>query len=143
MSYTYKYPRPALTVDAMVFRRTARGMQILLIERKNEPFEGQWVFPGGFVDMEETVEQAVVRELEEETGLKDIQLKQYHTFSAVDRDPRGRTVSVVFYGFAGSNARPKANDDAARACWHNLNQLPKLAFDHQQILREALDDLSL
>jgi 8-oxo-dGTP diphosphatase len=130
-------------VDAMVFRRTSQGMQILLIERKKEPFRGQWAFPGGFVDMDETVEQAVVRELQEETGLTDIQLKQYHTFSAVDRDPRGRTVSVVFYGFAGSNAKPKASDDAARACWHHLNQLPKLAFDHQQILREALDDLSL
>lgn len=144
MSYTYKYPRPALTVDVMVFRKAEEGWQILLIQRKNKPFRGQWAFPGGFVDMNETVEEAAERELAEETGLKNVSLKQFYTFSAIDRDPRGRTVSVVFYGFIETkNSRVKGADDAENAQWHDLNQLPKLAFDHDQIIKKALDDLSL
>ncbi|MFO8055335.1 MAG: NUDIX hydrolase [Bacteroidales bacterium] len=145
MKHTYKYPRPALTVDAMVFRRADQGLQILLIRRKNEPFKGQWAFPGGFVDMNETVEEAVHRELKEETGLKNISLKQYFTASEIDRDPRGRTVSVIFYGFVHheNDIKIRAADDASEVCWHNLNQLPELAFDHQKILRKAQDDLNL
>ncbi|MGM0612643.1 MAG: NUDIX domain-containing protein [Bacteroidota bacterium] len=143
MSYTYKYPRPALTVDAMVFRKNAEGWQVLLIKRKNEPFKDKWALPGGFVDMNETLEEAVVRELQEETGLKDIPLKQYRAFSDPDRDPRGRTVSVVFYAFVEGKTKVKGSDDAAEAQWHNLNQLPGLAFDHQQIIRKAIDDLNL
>ena len=98
MSYTYDYPRPALTVDAVVFRKTTKQLEVLLIQRKHYPFEGMWALPGGFVEMEETVEQAVVRELEEETSLKIEGLKQLHTFSELGRDPRGRTISVTFYG---------------------------------------------
>ncbi|MFO8087095.1 MAG: NUDIX hydrolase [Bacteroidales bacterium] len=144
MSFTYKYPRPALTVDAMVFNKQADGLFVLLVKRKNEPFAEQWAFPGGFVDMHETVEDAAARELYEETNLKGIQLKQFYTFSAVDRDPRGRTVSVVFFGFADlHHAEVKAGDDAADVAWHPLNQLPKLAFDHQQILQKAMDEMSL
>ena len=143
MSYTYKYPRPALTVDAMVFRKTRDGWKILLIKRKNEPFRDKWALPGGFVDMHETLEEAVSRELTEETGLKNIPLKQYHAFSDPERDPRGRTVSVVFYAFVEGNSHVKGNDDAADAQWHNLNQLPGLAFDHHHIIRKAIDDLNL
>ena len=143
MSYTYKYPRPALTVDAMVFRKNAEGWQVLLIKRKNEPFKDKWALPGGFVDMNETLEEAVVRELQEETGLHEIPLKQYHAFSDPNRDPRGRTVSVVFYAFVEGKTNVKGSDDAAEAQWHNLNQLPGLAFDHQQIIRKAIDDLIL
>ncbi len=136
MSFTYKYPRPALTVDAIVLKKT-HVVQVLLIQRANEPFKEMWAFPGGFVDMDETVEEAVVRELEEETSLSGIELKQFHTFSAVDRDPRHRTVSVVFYGFANEKAIPIAGDDAKNAKWFGLDNLPKLAFDHQEILEKV------
>jgi len=140
MSFTYKYPRPALTVDAIVFRKTP-DLQVLLIQRLNEPFKEMWAFPGGFVDMDETVEVAVERELEEETALTGIVLKQYQTFSAIDRDPRHRTVSVVFYGFANEKAIPIAGDDAKNAKWFGLDNLPKLAFDHAEILKELISKL--
>ncbi len=139
MSFTYKYPRPALTVDAIVFRKTP-DLQVLLIQRLNEPFKEMWAFPGGFVDMDETVEVAVERELEEETALTGIVLKQFQTFSAIDRDPRHRTVSVVFYGFANEKAIPKAGDDAKNVRWFGLDNLPKLAFDHQEILEKIVED---
>lgn len=139
MSFTYKYPRPALTVDAIVFRRIP-DLQVLLIQRLNEPFKEMWAFPGGFVDMDETVEVAVERELEEETSLTGITLKQFQTFSAVDRDPRHRTVSVVFVGFADEKAKPKAGDDAKNAKWFDLDNLPKLAFDHAEIMEKVLRD---
>lgn len=128
----------------MVFRKIDEGLQVLLIKRKHEPFKGKWAFPGGFIDMEETAEEAVSRELKEETGLAGIRLKQFHTFSAIDRDPRGRTVSIVFYGFdRNKDQQVKGADDAAEAEWQYLNQLPELAFDHQKILQDALDELTL
>jgi 8-oxo-dGTP diphosphatase len=128
----------------MVFRKNTEGWQVLLIQRKNNPYQYQWAFPGGFVDMDETVEEAASRELKEETGLEGVELRQFYTFSAPDRDPRGRTVSVVFYGFAeAQNSEVHGSDDAQSAQWHNLHQLPKLAFDHDQIIKKALDELSL
>jgi 8-oxo-dGTP diphosphatase len=99
MPFSYDYPRPALTVDAVVFRKSHGLLEVLLIRRKHNPFKGMWALPGGFIDMEETVEEAVVRELEEETHLKVEGLQQLHTFSALNRDPRGRTVSVTFLGW--------------------------------------------
>lgn len=137
MSFTYKYPRPALTVDAIVFRKKL-NTEILLIERGGEPFKNMWAFPGGFVDMDETVEKAAERELFEETGINGIELKQFHTFSAINRDPRHRTVSVVFVGFTELNMKPKAGDDAKNAKWFDLNNLPKLAFDHAEILEKIV-----
>ena len=139
MPFTYKYPRPALTVDAIVFKKT-HVVQVLLIQRANEPFKEMWAFPGGFVDMDETVEEAVVRELEEETALNGISLKQFQTVSAIDRDPRHRTVSVVFVGFANEKAKPIAGDDAKNAQWFDLDNLPKLAFDHQEILEKIVEE---
>lgn len=115
-------------------------MEVLLIKRANEPFKEMWALPGGFVDMGETVEQAVVRELEEETSLSGIELKQFHTFSAVDRDPRHRTVSVVFMGLADNSAEPIAADDAKDAKWFNIDDLPELGFDHAEILEKVLYD---
>jgi len=135
MSFTYKYPRPALTVDAVVFKKTS-ALEVLLIQRGNEPFKNLWAFPGGFVDMDETVEMAVDRELQEETGIRDITLKQFKTFSAIDRDPRFRIVSVVFVGITKANMEPIAGDDAKNAKWFNINDLPELAFDHKEILKE-------
>ena len=139
MSYTYKYPRPALTVDAIVFRRK-QVWEVLLIQRLNEPFKDMWAFPGGFVDMEETVEDAVERELEEETALTGIEFKQFNTFSAVHRDPRHRTISVAFVGIALSDVEPKAGDDAKNAKWFKIEDLPNLAFDHKEIMKRIIEE---
>ena len=141
MPYTYKYPRPALTVDAVVFKKSDKETSVLLIERKNPPYKGKWALPGGFVDMDETVESAVARELLEETGITGVNLEQMHAFSAVERDPRGRTVSVVFWGVITNNETTRAGDDAAQAKWFSMNNLPDLAFDHQEIVAMALEKL--
>jgi len=141
--FVYKYPRPALTVDAVVFCEEETNYSVLLIKRKNPPFQDCWAFPGGFVDMDETVEQAAVRELEEETCLNSISLRQLKTYSAIDRDPRGRTVSVVFVGFTDStNSEVMGADDAAEAKWFQLNKLPELAFDHKGILQDAIEEIN-
>jgi 8-oxo-dGTP diphosphatase len=139
MTFTYKYPRAALTVDAIVFRK-ANIAEVLLIQRAQEPYKEMWAFPGGFVDMNETVEDAVARELFEETGLNNINLKQFYTFSAIDRDPRHRTISVAFIGMADSEAIAIAGDDAKNAKWFSLDSLPELAFDHEEILEKILKE---
>jgi 8-oxo-dGTP diphosphatase len=138
MNYTYKYPRLSLTVDAVVFKVENSKTSVVLIQRKNEPFQGKWALPGGFVDMDETLETAVRRELEEETGLKNIELEQLHAFSAIGRDPRGRTVSVVFWGIVKSDVSPVSGDDAADAKWFEIENLPELAFDHDEVVKMAL-----
>lgn len=135
--HTYKYPRPALTTDNVIFRFDGNNLYVLLIQRGKEPFKGMWAFPGGFVNMDETVEQAAERELEEETGLTGVILEQLHTFSDPDRDPRHRTVSVVFYGLHHGNLYVAGGDDAAHAKWFPVDQLPDLAFDHQDIMQAA------
>jgi len=140
MSYTYSYPRPAVTVDIIILKDACADPKILLIQRLISPYKDQWAIPGGFVHMDETVEQAAERELKEETGLENIILTQFKTYSAVDRDPRGRTISVVFTGIAKNNAVAVADDDAKDAAWYSINNLPELAFDHQEILTEFLDN---
>ena len=138
MPYTYDYPRPMLTVDAAVFRKLTDNFELLLIQRKNYPFEGMWALPGGFVDMDETCEEAVIRELEEETHLKMEKLEQLHTFSTLGRDPRGRTVSVTFYGMADpKKSDVKGGDDAGDARWFTMDDLPPLAFDHIEVVKMA------
>ena len=140
MSYHYKYPRLALTVDIIVFLKEKEEVKILLIQRGRYPFEGKWALPGGFVDMDETIENTAIRELKEETGLSKVELKQFHAFSAIGRDPRGRTVSVVFYGFTDSdNCKIKGDDDARDAKWFSINNIPELAFDHNEIIEMALN----
>ena len=139
MPYTYDYPRLALTVDAVVFRKHEKEFEVLLIQRKHYPFEGMWALPGGFVDMDETVEQAVVRELYEETNLKFDQLEQLHTFSALGRDPRGRTVSVTFFGLIDQkHTDVRGGDDASDAKWFKMSSVPPLAFDHIEAINMAL-----
>ncbi len=138
MAYTYKYPRPALTVDALVFAGSKKTIwSVLLIQRRNEPFKGRWALPGGFVDMDEDLETAAIRELEEETSLKMSEMQQFKAYGAVDRDPRHRTVSVVFSAFIEQEKDVHGLDDAAKAAWFPLNNLPELAFDHAKILSEA------
>jgi len=139
MPYTYDYPRPALTVDCVVFGLDeSQQLKVLLIQRSNEPFAGYWALPGGFVDMDESLETAALRELEEETGVRDLFIEQLYTFGAPGRDPRGRVVSVAYYALVNLSEHPvQAASDARAAKWFVLGQLPKLAFDHQDILRAA------
>ena len=132
--YTYSYPRPALTVDAILLTKN-KETEVLLIQRKFPPFQYYWAFPGGFVDINEDLETAVYRELKEETNISNVNLKQLHTFGKIDRDPRGRTVSVVYYAFVDKKEiKAKANDDAMNFAWFPIQSLPKLAFDHQEIM---------
>lgn len=141
MSFTYKYPRPAVTVDAIIFRNNGNKYEVLLIQRGQYPFEGMWAFPGGFVDMDETLEDAAIRELEEETNLKNIPLNQFHTFSKVDRDPRGRTIATAFWGILNYNQEARAGDDASKVSWFSLDKLPPLAFDHSDMMKMAFESL--
>ncbi len=137
--YVYDWPRPMVTVDAAVFAFFEGKARLLLIQRKHEPFQGRWALPGGFVEMEEDLPQAAARELAEETGLKDVPLEQLHTFGRPGRDPRGRTITVVYFGVAGQNPpQVKAADDAAQAQWFDTNDLPPMAFDHDEIVRCAI-----
>jgi 8-oxo-dGTP diphosphatase len=137
--YTYKYPRPAVTADALVFRKTDGNIEVLLIKRGHDPFVGMWASPGGFIEMEETPETAAVRELQEETGLSGVELLQFHTYGAVDRDPRHRTIAIAYAGFSTNNdAKINGGDDAADARWFNINKLPALAFDHDMIVADAI-----
>lgn len=134
--YTYKYPRPALTVDSIVFTKENDVTFVLLIQRGKEPFKNKWALPGGFVNIDELLETACRRELEEETGLKLNKMEQIKAYDSIDRDPRHRTISVVFSAELMEKQEVKGGDDAARAKWFSLNELPGLAFDHQQILEE-------
>ena len=139
-TYTYDYPRPAVTADCVVFCNDSDGLSVLLIERANEPFKGCWAFPGGFMDMEENAEDCARRELKEETGLQLEHMEQIGVFTDVDRDPRGRTVSIAYSAFV--EKRPVIGaDDAAQARWFPISEIPALAFDHEKILRAALDVL--
>jgi 8-oxo-dGTP diphosphatase len=128
-----------MTVDAVVFETVGRVPRVLLIQRGCDPFKGAWALPGGYLEMEETLEDAVVRELAEETGLGGVALRQFHTFSAVDRDPRGRTLSTAFVGVLNGEAPTlAAASDAAGLGWHSIDALPDLAFDHGEIISRAV-----
>jgi 8-oxo-dGTP diphosphatase len=141
--YIYDWPRPMVTVDAAVFRRSAGKWQLLLIKRGNEPYAGKWAFPGGFVEIDEELEDAVVRELAEETGLTGVELEQLHTFGRVGRDPRGRQITICFWGIVDeSRSQVKGGDDAAQAKWFDINALPAdLAFDHDNVAKFAIKRL--
>ena len=137
MSYTYTFPRPAVTVDIIIFRLSDNDPQVLLIKRGNDPYKGHWALPGGFVDKDEPLETAAARELKEETGLSDILLTQMHTFGNPGRDPRGHTVSVVYVGYLTDESTARAGDDAAAAEWFKTDELPDLAFDHDVVVEMA------
>lgn len=143
MPYTYEYPRPALTVDCIIFGLDeSQELKVLLIQRDQEPFAGKWALPGGFVEMDEPLEQAALRELEEETGMREVFIEQLYTFGAPERDPRGRVVSVAYYALVNLSAHPvQAASDARKVAWYGLNELPDLGFDHRQILQAAVDRL--
>jgi len=142
MPHTYEFPRPALTVDCVVFGFDDEALKVLLIERAIDPFKGMWALPGGFVRMDETTDAAALRELEEEAGVSDIYLEQLYTFSEPDRDPRDRVVSVAHYALVKlSDHRVRAATDAAQVGWFPADEPPKLAFDHATILDVARDRL--
>lgn len=136
MEYTYKYPRPAVTADCVVVTRETEP-KVLLIQRAIEPYKGCWAFPGGFMNMDETTEQCAIRELEEETGLKLDTMHQIGAYSKVDRDPRGRTITVAYLAIIDKPVQVNGQDDAAKAEWFPINNLPHLAFDHQEIMTDA------
>jgi len=129
-----------VTADAAVFTHSGGKIMVLLIKRGNEPFRGKWALPGGFVNMDEELEDAVVRELAEETGLTGVRLEQMRTFGTLGRDPRGRMITIVFMGIARENQTTvKAGDDAAEAKWFDIEELPEdLAFDHDEVIRFAV-----
>ena len=140
MPYTYDYPRPAVTVDCVVFGWEAeQALKVLLIRRKLPPFQGQWSLPGGFVQMAESVDDAAKRELKEETGVTEIFLEQLYTFGAVERDPRDRVITVAYYALINLQEHPlQAATDASAAGWFELKEVPKIGFDHAEILDCAI-----
>ena len=143
--YTYEYPRPSVTVDMVLYAFFEEQLQVLLIQRGGEPFKDQWALPGGFINMEESLEEAARRELEEETGVRDVYLEQLYTFGAPDRDPRGRVITVAYFVLLSAEEaaqlQVRSGDDAHDARWWNMYDLPKLAFDHDRILEYALQRL--
>ena len=144
--YIYDWPRPMVSADAVVFTFCGDKVKVLLINRKNEPFKGKWAVPGGFVDMDEELEDAVARELAEETGLTGVQLEQMRTFGKCGRDPRGRMITIAFMGIATEEQQAgiKAGDDAAEAQWFDIEKLPKdLAFDHDEMISCGIKKLRL
>jgi 8-oxo-dGTP diphosphatase len=140
--YCYEYPRPAVTVDVVLFYRDGERLEVMLIKRAREPFKGAWAFPGGFVDQDEALEQAAARELKEETGLEGVRLEQLGAFGDPGRDPRSHTISIVFIGLLESRVQATGADDADEARWHSASRPPRLAFDHKKILRQALKRIS-
>lgn len=135
--FSYEHPRPAVTTDIALLHLCHETLQVLLIKRAHEPHLGKWALPGGFVDIDEDLDAAARRELAEETGVTGVALQQLHTFGALGRDPRGRVITVVYYGVVTEQPSLDAATDAAAARWFALEAIPDLAFDHAEILQMA------
>jgi 8-oxo-dGTP diphosphatase len=136
-----QYHYPAISVDVIIFTLRDDDLQVLLVRRKNPPFEGRWAIPGGFVEEDESLEAAARRELNEETGVRDLYLEQLYTFGDPKRDPRGRVITIAYFALAPASLTVQAGDDASDARWWSVYELPKLAFDHNLILKYALQRL--
>lgn len=142
MAYTYEYPHPAVTTDIVIFTIRQDELKVLLIKRALAPHKGMWALPGGFVNLEESLEQGARRELEEETGVADVYLEQLYTFGEPDRDPRERVITVAYYALVPSDRIDiQAGSDAEGVSWFGMPELPKLAFDHAAILEMAYERL--
>jgi 8-oxo-dGTP diphosphatase len=140
--YQYEYPHPAVTTDIVIFTVRDNQLKLLLIMRGGEPFKGEWALPGGFVRLDETIDEAARRELQEETGLDNVFLEQLCTIGDLDRDPRERIVTVAHYALVRlSDHRVQAATDAREAAWFGMDDLPNLAFDHDNILKVAHERL--
>ena len=139
-TYTYEYPHPSVTTDCVIFGFDGTKLSVLLIERGNDPFKGCWAFPGGFLEMDESAETGALRELQEETGLEEACIRQFHTFSDPRRDPRERVLTVAYYALVKMQ-EVKGGDDAAKAEWFEFDKVPPLAFDHDLMLQMALKEL--
>lgn len=136
--YCYDHPHPAVTTDVVLFTLHESRLCVLLIERLNEPFRGMWALPGGFLDIDEDLEQCAMRELQEETGIEGVYLEQLYTFGKPDRDPRERIISVTYFALTrGDTLQPRAASDATRVAWFPVTALPELAFDHAAIIQLA------
>lgn len=138
--YSYKYPRAAITTDCVIFGYDGQNLKVLLIKRGAEPFKDKWAFPGGFLKMNETLEEGARRELMEETSFCPDVLEQFHAFSSINRDPRERVITVAFYALV-KPGEVRGGDDAAEAQWFNIHEMPPLAFDHNEIFKMALKHL--
>lgn len=138
-TFSYRYPHPAVTTDVVVFTILAGRLNLLLVKRANPPYKGDWALPGGFLDIDEDLDTCAARELEEETGVSGVYLEQLYTFGATHRDPRERVISVTYYALVPEHAvaTPRAASDAADVGWHAFDELPELAFDHDQIIEMA------
>ena len=140
--HTYKYERPALTVDCVVFGYEEEVLKVLLIKRDIEPYKNGWALPGGFVRINETLEEAAIRELKEETSVENIYLEQLYSFGSIDRDPRERVVTIAYYALVKlSEHKAEGGTDASEAKWFPILDLPKLAFDHSEIIEQAFKRL--
>jgi len=143
MNYTYDYPHPAVTTDIVIFTIRQDELKILLIKRALQPHKGEWALPGGFIMLEESLEEGARRELEEETGVKDVYLEQLYTFGQPDRDPRERVITVAFYALIPSDEiEITAATDAEGVSWFGMKEVPELAFDHENILSMANERLT-
>lgn len=138
--YSYKYPHPAVATDCVIFGFDGMKLKILLIQRGIDPFKGKWAFPGGFLKMDESAEEGAMRELKEETNMTATYLEQFHCFSSPNRDPRERVISIAFLALVKTE-EVKGGDDAAKAQWFSMDEIPQLAFDHESILRMAMSKL--
>lgn len=136
LKYSYKYPHSSVTTDCVIFGFDGVKLKVLLVERGMAPYKGRWAFPGGFLNMDESAEEGALRELKEETGLEGAYIRQFHTFSAPQRDPRERVITIAYYALVRMQ-EVKGGDDASDARWFALDEVPPLAFDHDQILRKA------
>jgi 8-oxo-dGTP diphosphatase len=138
--YSYKYPHPAVATDCVIFGFDGLKLQVLLIERGEDPYKGMWALPGGFLHMDEDAEHGAKRELKEETNLTANYIEQFHTFTDPNRDPRERIISIAYYALVKIQD-VMGGDDAARAQWFAMDEIPQLAFDHDRILRKATECL--
>ncbi len=136
------YPKPSVTVDIVIFTIKDNDLKVLLVKRGIEPFKGKWAIPGGFVHLNESLEQAAERELKEETNVKEVYLEQLYSFGNVGRDPRGRVITIAYFALANSDKiNLKATTDVSEARWFLVSKLPELAFDHKKIMDYALKRL--
>lgn len=137
-----KHEKPSVTVDIVIFTIKEKKLKVLLVKRNIEPFKERWAVPGGFVRIEESLEEAAKRELQEETGVRDVYLEQLYTFGDPKRDPRGRVITVSYMALINSDKiELEAKTDVSDVQWFPMEKLPPVAFDHKKILDYALQRL--